>query len=328
MLQIAGSAAFKLDFGMEFISEAGLINGKRNNYDGYGFELAIQEAYGFAGLVLNEDGVPDPFERYWLDTNNNGMIDAGDSANENGIGFAIENMNLGVVYMVDNLTSAKLLAARADLKYAGFVGIPGVTAELREFEFGVNLALGAALTPDPAAIAMAAAKNALTPIISPMINQIIVEANKLSGSFADSVGAAAEQLNDAAFDLAADLNGAVQQGALSLKESAEQAVAEFEDDLNEFKENGLPPLALDGKLFTDPEGFIRDQSGNIIEGYKELATGEIVDAGGTIISNAAGTFKDGVATAATNLAENGKKILGNGSNAIEGASGKIGRAHV
>ncbi|MBT3784430.1 hypothetical protein HOF92_05580, partial [bacterium] len=226
-LEFAASAALKIDMDANFVSEPGLFNGKRNEINGMGLELAIQDAYGFRGIVL-ENGLPSLTARYWRDTNNDGLIGEGDTAHPGGIGFAVEDFDLGIVYVKDYLTSATHLAARADMTSAAMVGVPGVTAEFTEFEFGLNIAIGAALNPDPTSIAMAAAKRTLVPIISPMINQIIVEVNKLSGSFADNTGAAAKGLNDVAFNAAVDANGAIQDKANELKVSAAAQIAEHQ----------------------------------------------------------------------------------------------------
>ncbi|MCJ8344792.1 hypothetical protein MJH12_04575, partial [bacterium] len=325
-LEFSGSGLLSIKLGEKFITEPGLLNGDRQEISGLGLVFAIDHAVGFRGIFLNDDGSlnTDPTTRYWQDTDNNNVIDQYDTPNPNGVGFALNDFSFAVLALQSFETGATYITIQGDLSSAGLVGIPGVTANIKGLSFGVNVAIGGAVNPNPA---MAIAKKVMVTMLKPVINTIIVQVNELTGSFADNVGAASSALNDAALDTVDQVIEGAQDAVDQLKVDLAAAADEALDAAEQAVADGITAvrrLPQEGKTFIDPNGDIVDELGNKLEGFIENASGQVVNAAGNIVANAAGAFKDGIATAATGLLDNGKKAIGNGANKIANAAGNAG----
>jgi len=93
--------------------------------------LAITNAYGFMGVG-----------NYWQDTNADGVISALDTPNASAVGVAIQNLNLGAIFMQSLATGDAFMAASVDLSSASLVGLTGITLSATSLALDLNAGLG------------------------------------------------------------------------------------------------------------------------------------------------------------------------------------------
>jgi hypothetical protein len=95
--------------------------------------IAAENVYGFVG-------VNGPYR--W-DTNDDGVIDTEDPVNEDAVGFAIDNFNLGMAIAVglEVLDPTLYFAMKATADTFGFVGIEGLSTESNGMNIDVNVGL-------------------------------------------------------------------------------------------------------------------------------------------------------------------------------------------
>jgi len=136
ILQVAGSMAFTKRGG-ETVTMA--KNGETRTVTS--LAVGMSKVYGFAGMN-SSDGV----DGYWGE-NAEGRVD-GSVRNTGAVGLAVEDLNIGAVFMLDtNLSNpGAYFAAQASLVTAEVIGITGLTADIDDLMLDLNQALSGDLS--------------------------------------------------------------------------------------------------------------------------------------------------------------------------------------
>ena len=93
--------------------------------------LGVSNVYGFMGL----NGP------YLTDTNGDLTIDGSDSPNTGAIGFALQDLDVGIAFMkgADTFDASFFLAGKCSVRTVEFVGIEGIEATAQDLEVAFNL---------------------------------------------------------------------------------------------------------------------------------------------------------------------------------------------